>query len=164
MRLRSTCCTSSTKPRMMNFWFPIRKLHHDRFKAEALLRTGTRAGLAADAVARIGDPHEHLGGIVAVQLFKLQHIVGTDLVAATATDAGLLVDGVDELRGPLLFVACQSGNVSHLLPPFCVWWVQFLFVTFKTNPPQSPLSGGKCLAPPLIRGGREGLIWCQIVI
>jgi len=67
-------------------------LEYDRLEGEALFRAGPAAGLAADAVAGIFDFHEHLGGIVFVQLFESQDVVDADLVAAAAADAGLLID------------------------------------------------------------------------
>jgi hypothetical protein len=78
----------------------------NRFKTEAFFRTCSFTSLAAYAVTRVTHLHEHLGGIVTVQLFKLQHIVGTDLVAATATYADFLVNAFHKLGCPFMFVAC----------------------------------------------------------
>src|SRR6266581_7521690 len=94
-------------------------LEHYRLKGKRLLRAGPAARLAADAVARVLYLHEHLGRIVLVHLFEGEHVHGAYLVAAAATDAGLLVDGLDELRGPFLLVSGQSCDVSHcLIPPY----------------------------------------------
>jgi hypothetical protein len=88
-------------------------LEYHRLENEALLRTGPATCLAADAVAGIGDLHEHLGGIVFIQLFKGQYVMNTNLVTAAAADAGLFVQRFDEFRGVLCLVSSQAGNVSH---------------------------------------------------
>src|SRR6266567_2109261 len=88
-------------------------LENHRLEGKRLLRTRPAARLAADAVARVRHLHEHLGRIFLVHLFEGEDVHGAYLVAAAATDAGLLVDGLDELRGPFLLVSGQSCDVSH---------------------------------------------------
>jgi len=83
----------------------------------ALLRTGARAGLAADAVLRMGDGHDLVAHVVAVLVlafkgffYKFQYIETTDLVAPAAADALVDRDGIDEFRCPGLAAPGLSGH------------------------------------------------------
>jgi hypothetical protein len=94
---------------------------------ETLLGTDPRARLAADAIEYILEIHDHSGGLVeivvalVVELFQieilavdqLEDIARTHLVTATATDAVVLVDALDERRRPFDATAGYACDDTH---------------------------------------------------
>src|SRR5690348_1156134 len=75
----------------------------------AVLAADLAASLAADAVVAVGDGHDLLLGLVVLRIDDVavlgdadhfQNAAAAHLVAAAAADAGFLVDGLNEFRGP----------------------------------------------------------------
>ena len=83
-----------------------------------LLGAGARAGLAPDAVLGPRNGHDLVAHVVAVFVLALerlldqfQHIEAADLKAATAADAFVELDRIDEFRCPGLPAPGGSGSV-----------------------------------------------------
>jgi hypothetical protein len=108
MRLASIACL------IVWSWY-LSLSRHKWLEAEGLFVAGATAGAATNAAVWIGYAAEHLCRFLFIDLLWRQDAMSTDLHAATATDALVVIDRFDEARGPFLSATSKTGNICHFV-------------------------------------------------